>query len=44
MVEIISEEKKFKLTPIPEERKWIFIEFAEQREKRLKKLKEEENE
>ena len=35
-------EEKFKITPIKKEDRWIFIEFAEQREKRLKKLIEEE--
>ena len=37
-------EEKFKLTPIPKNKRWIFIEFAEQREKRLKKLIEEDRE
>jgi len=34
--------EKFKLTPIKEEDKWIFITFAEEREKRLRKLKEDD--
>lgn len=36
--------KKFKLISIPNNKKWIFIEIAIQREKRLKKLKDDDEE